>query len=280
MPFLVRLRELGYVEGQNVAFETRNWEGKVDRLPAIAAELVTLNCDAIYTTGNEATLAAKNATRTIPIVFANIGDPVRLGVVASLAQPSGNVTGLANVGADIKGKQLEILKDAVPRLSRVGFVWSPTSPTASDALKIVEVAAQAMKLTVLSLPTKTAADIRAAFQTATQKRAEAVLMDGGGFFAANQKVVLEAAVSSRVPTMVGNARYVEAGGLMTYAPDQRLQYRRAAEFVDKILKGTKPADIPVERPLAFEFVVNLKTAKQINFTIPPEALARATRIIR
>jgi putative tryptophan/tyrosine transport system substrate-binding protein len=279
-PFQARLRELGYVEGQNITFETRYWEGKIERLPKAASELVRLNCDVIFTTGNEAARAAKTATKNIPIVIANTGDAVKSGFVASLAQPGGNVTGLTSVGAEFKGKQLEILKEVVPRLSRVGYLWSPTSPNASDNLKETEAAARSLRIAVQSLPAKTADDIRTGFQTAVQKRAEAILMDGGGFFAFHQKQLLEAAAKSRLPTLYANARYVEAGGLMTYAADRNAQYRRAAEYVDKILKGVKPADLPVERPIKFEFVINLKAAKQIGLTIPPNVLARADKVIK
>jgi putative ABC transport system substrate-binding protein len=279
IPFQARLRELGYVEGQNIRFETRYWEGKVERLPEAASELVRLNCDVIFTTGNEAATAAKNATKNIPIVIANTGDAVKSGFAASLAQPGGNVTGLTSVGAEFKGKQLEILKEVVPRLSRVGYLWSPTSPNASDNLKETEAAAQSLRIAVQSLPAKTADDIRTGFKTAVQKRAEAILMDGGGFFAFHQKELLEAAAKSR-STLYANARYVEAGGLMTYAADRNAQYRRAAEYVDRILKGVKPADLPVERPVKFEFVINLKAAKQIGLTIPPNVLARADRVIK
>jgi putative ABC transport system substrate-binding protein len=211
-PFQARLRELGYIEGQSITFEIRHWGGNVERLPEAASELVRLNCDVIFTTGNEAATAAKNATKNIPIVIANTGDAVKSGFVASLAQPGGNMTGLTSVGAELKGKQLEILKEVVPRLSRVAYLWSPTSPNASENFKEVEAAAQAMRITVQSFAIKSADDIRNGFQTAVQKRAEAILMDGGGFFAANQKLVLEAATKSRLPTMHANAALLKLAG--------------------------------------------------------------------
>jgi putative tryptophan/tyrosine transport system substrate-binding protein len=279
-PFRERLRELGYIEGQNIVFESRYWEGKVDRLPALAAELVRLNCDVIFTTGNEAAAAASNATKEIPVVIANTGDAVRSGFIASLARPGGNVTGLTSVGAEMKGKQLEVLKEVLPTLSRVGFLWSPSSPNTADNLKETETAARSLRITIESLEAKRPDAIEVAFQTATKKRAEAILMDGGGFFASQQKRLLEVATKSRLPTMYANTRYVEAGGLMTYAHDRTAQYRRAAEYVDKILKGAKPADLPVERPTKFELVINLKTAKQIGLTVPPNVLARADKVIR
>jgi putative ABC transport system substrate-binding protein len=279
-PFRERLRELGYIEGQNIALEPRYWEGKAERLPDLAAELVRLKCDVIFTTGNGAAEAAKNATKEIPIVITNTGDAVRSGFIASLARPGRNITGLTAVGAEIKGKQLEVLKEFLPKLSRVGFLWSPTSPNASDNLKATEAAARSLGIAIESLVAKGPDDIEAAFQTATKKRAEAILMDGGGFFAFHQKRLLEGAAKSRLPAMYSNARYVEAGGLMTYTYDRNEQYRRAAEYIDKILKGAKPTELPVERPTKFEFVINLKTAKQIGLTIPPSLLARADKVIR
>jgi putative ABC transport system substrate-binding protein len=279
-PFRERLRELDYIEGKNFTFESRYWEGKVDRLPALAAELVRLNCDVIFTHGNEAAGAATNATKEIPIVIANTGDAVRSGFIKSLARPGGNVTGLTSVGAEMKGKQLEVLKEVLPKLSRVGFLWSPSSPNATANLKETETAARSLLIAIESLEAKRAEDIEAAFQTASKRRAEAILMDGGGFFAFHQKRLLGTATKSRLPTMYANTRYVEAGGLMTYAHDRAAQYRRAAEYVDKILKGAKPADLPVERPTKFELVINLKAARQIGLTIPPNVLARADRVIK
>jgi putative ABC transport system substrate-binding protein len=280
VPFRERLRELGYVEGQNVNFELRYWQGKAERLRQIAAELVHLKCDVIFTTGNEAAEAAKDATKEIPIVIANTGDAVRSGLVASLAKPGGNVTGLTSVGAEIKGKQLELLKEVLPKLSRVGFLWSSSSPNATDNLKATEAAAQSLRVGIESLEAKEPGDIDRAFQTASQKRAGAILMDGGGFFAFHQKRVLDVAAKSRIPTMHANARFVEAGGLMTYANDRNEQYRRAAEYVDKILRGTKPADLPVERPKKFELVINLKTAKALDLTISQSVLYRADKVIK
>ena len=279
-PFRERLRELGYIEGRNITIESRYWEGKAERLPELAADLVRLNCDVIFTTGNEAAEAAKNATKEIPIVIANTGDAVRSGFVASLARPGGNVTGLTSVGAELKGKQLELLKEVVPKLARVAFLWSPTSPLAAGNLKETETAARSLRIRIQSIEVKGPEDIDAAFQAATKNRAEALVVDSGGFFAFNQKRILELAAKSRLPTMYGNIRYVEAGGLMTYTHDRNAQYRRAAEYVDKILKGAKPGDLPVERPTKFELVINLKTAKQIGLTIPPNVLARADKVFK
>jgi putative ABC transport system substrate-binding protein len=278
--FRERLRELGYIEGQNIAFEPRYWEGKVERLPKLAAELVRLKCDVIFTTGNEAAEAAVKATKEIPIVIANTGDAVRSGFVASLARPGGNVTGLTSVGAELNGKKLELLREVIPKLSRIAFIWSPTSPIAGGNLKETEIVARSLRIEIQPIEVKERDDIEKAFQAATKKRAEAIIIDSGGFFAFNQNRLLEQAAKSRLPAIYSNARYVEAGGLMTYSHDRNVQYQRAAEYVDKILKGAKPADLPVERPKKFELIINLKTAKQIGLTIPQKVLARADRVIR
>jgi putative ABC transport system substrate-binding protein len=278
--FRERLRDLGYIEGQNITIEFRYSEGRVERLPGLAAELVGLNCDVIVTQGNEVAQAAKNATKTIPVVMALSDDAVRRGIVADLARPGGNITGLTNMGAQMYGKRLELLKETVPKLSRVAFLWSPTQLSAADNLKEVEAVARYLRVGVQSLEVKGPDDFDGAFQAATKKRAQALILVGGGFFAAHYKRIVELAAKSRLPAMYSNTRYVDAGGLMSYGEDRSEMFRRAAEIVDKILKGTKPADIPVERPKKFDFVINLKAAKQIGLTIPPEVLARASRIIR
>jgi len=279
-PFRERLSELGYVEGQNITMEYRYFDGKVERLPELAAELVSLTCAVIVAIGNEATGAAKNATKETPIVMASTNEAVRSGFVANLARPGGNITGLTSLGGDIYGKRLEVLKEMNPKLSRVGFLWSPTSPVAAVNLKEIETVARSLRMEILSLEVKGSSDIEGAFQVATNKRAEALLVDGSGFFTANQKQIIHLAIKHRLPAMYPNTRSVEAGGLMTYAGDRSEQYRRAAEYVDKVLKGAKPADLPVERPKKFELVINLKTAKQIGLTIPPNVLARADRVIK
>ena len=278
--FRERLSELGYIEGQNIAIEYRYFDGKVERLPAIAAELVRLDCEVIYAIGNEAAGAAKNATKEIPIVISNTNDAVRSGFVANLARPGGNITGLTSMGGEINGKRLELLKEIIPKLSRVGFFWSPTSLVAADNLKVTEAAAQSLRIGTQSLNVKRPDDIERAFQAASNKRAEALLVDSGGFATAHQKQIIELAIKHRLPVMYPNTRFVEAGGLVTYGNDRKEQYRRAADYVDKILKGAKPADLPVERPKKFELVINLKAAKQIGLTIPPNVLARADRVIR
>ena len=278
--FRERAREIGYIDGQNLTIESRYWEGKIERLPSLAAEVVRLNCDVILTTGTEAAEAAKNATKTIPVVMAFAADAVRRGIVADLAHPGGNITGLTDMSAELYGKRLELLKETVPKLSRVAVLWSPTNPNAADELKEVETVARFLRVEVQSLAVKGPDDFEGAFQAATKKRAQALMVGGGGFLNAHNKRIVELAAKNRLPAMYPAVPYVEAGGLMVYGEDRAEMFRRAAEIVDKVLKGTKPADIPVERPKKFDFVINLKAAKQIGLTVPPEVLARASRIIR
>ena len=279
-PFRERLRELGYTEGQNITIEHRSWEGKVERLPELAAELVRLNCDVIVTSGTEAAQAAKNAIKTVPVVMAFGGDALRRGIVSDLARPGGNITGLTSIGTELDGKRLELLKEIVPKLSRVAFIWSPTNPGVDVQVKEIETIARSIRLELQAIEVKGPEDFDAAFRLVTKKGAEALLVSGGGFFAFHQKRILELGAKSRLPAMYNNTRYVEAGGLMTYSYDRPYQFRRAAEYVDQILKGTKPGDLPVERPKKFELVINLKTAKQIGLTIPPNVLVRADKVIK
>jgi len=278
--FRERLRDLGYIEGQNISIEYRNWEGKVERLPDLAAELVRLNCDVILTAGTQAAQAAKNATKTIPVVMGFGDDAVRHRIVADLARPGGNITGMTSIGAEIYGKRLELLKETVPKLARVAFLWSPTNPDADYQVKEIETVARFLKVGLQSLQVKGPGDIEGAFQAATKGRANGLMLEAGGFFAFHRKRIIELAEKNRLPAMYPTVTSVETGGLMTYGEDRSEMFRRAAEIVDKILKGTKPADIPVDRPKKFEFVINLKAAKQIGLTIPPEVLARASRIVR
>ena len=277
--FRERLREIGYIDGQNLTIESRYWEGKIERLPSLAAEVVRLNCDVILTTGTEAAEAAKNATKAIPVVMAFAADAVRRGIVADLAHPGGNVTGLTDMNAELYGKRLELLKETVPKLSRVAVLWSPTNPNADDVLKEVGTVARFLRVEVQSLDVKGPDDFEGVFKAATKKRAQALMLSGGGVLGAHVKRIVELAEKNRLPAMYIVARFVDAGGLMAYGEDRTEMLRRAAEIVDKILNGTKPADIPVERPQKFEFVINLKAAMQIGLTVPPEVLARASRII-
>jgi ABC-type uncharacterized transport system substrate-binding protein len=279
-PFRERLREIGYVEGQNVTIEPRHWEGKVEQLPELVAEFVRLNCDVILTSGTEAAQAAKNGTKTIPVVMGSSQDAVRLGIVASLAHPGGNVTGMTGIGAEIFGKRLELLKETVHKLARVAFIWSPTQLSADENLKETEAVARFLRVGLQSLEVKGPDDFDGAFQAATKKRTQALIVAGGGFFGGHYKRIVELAAKSRLPGTYPNVQYVEAGGLMTYSEDRSEMFRRAAEIVDMILKGAKPANIPMERPKKFDLVINLKAAKQIGLTVPPEVLARASRVIK
>jgi putative ABC transport system substrate-binding protein len=279
-PLRERLRELGYVEGQNLRIEYRYFGSNVERLSELAAELVRLKPELIAVVGNEAASAATKATEVIPIVMVSTSEAVRSGFVASLARPGGNVTGLTSMGGDVLGKRLELLSEIISNFSRAGFLWSPSSPTAADNLKETESSARSLKIDLTSLETKDPADIDKVFQTAAAKRVQGVVVDGSAFFTAHQKQLIALELKHRLPTMYPNPRFVDAGGLMTYGQDRKEQYRRAAEIIDKVLKGIKPADIPVERPTKLEFVINLKTAKQIGLTIPPNVLARADRVIR
>jgi putative ABC transport system substrate-binding protein len=275
------LRELGYVEGKNIVIEYRYAELKPDRLLALAAELVRLKVDVIVTSAAGMTRAAKNATNTIPIVFKQDGDPVANGFVASLARPGGNITGLSNLSPEISGKQLELLKEIIPKLSRVAVLGtSATNPSNAQQLREIELAAGAFKVKLQYLAVLNPQDIETAFRAAGKGHAEAVLVLPGSIFNSHRTQIAKLAVKSRLPAMYSHSGYVVDGGLMTYAASQRDLDRRAATYVDKILKGTKPADLPVEQPTKFEFIINLKAAKQIGLTIPPNVLARADRVIK
>jgi putative tryptophan/tyrosine transport system substrate-binding protein len=278
--FRQRLRELGYVEGKNIVIEYRYAEGKGERLPDLVAELVRLKVDIIVTTSPSATLAAKKASGTIPIVFAAANDPVGTGLVSSLAQPGGNITGLSLMVPDLDGKRLELLKEAFPKVARVAFLWAPGGSRRNSALTNMEAAAKALGLKLLSLEVRSLDDFEGAFARAKKERAQALITTIGGLIITQQRQVLDFAAKNRLPAMYPASEVVEAGGLMSYAPSYTDLWRRAADLVDKILKGTKPADMPVEQPTKFEFVVNLKTAKQIGLTIPQKVLERADNVIK
>jgi len=274
------LRDLGYVEGKNIVIEWRFAEGKLDRLSELAAELVRLKVDIIVTSSAAPTRAAKEATTTISIVMANDTDPVGNGFVASLARPGGNITGLSNFAPELSGKQLELLKETVPRLSRVAVLGNSTQPGNALALREIELAARAFKVKLQNLDVLDPKDIETAFRAASKGRAEALLVLGGPVLFSNRKQIIDFAVKNRLPAIYERLEHVEAGGLITYGPNINYLYRRAATYVDKILKGAKPADIPVEQPTKFELVINLKTAKQIGLTIPPNVLGRADKVIK
>jgi putative ABC transport system substrate-binding protein len=274
------LRELGYAEGRNVSIELRSAEGKFDRLPGLAAELVRIKVDVIVTTGPIVNRPAKDATLTIPIVMGFDNDPVANGFAASLARPGGNMTGLSNLGPEIGGKQLELLKAVLPKISRVAVLGNTKEPANSQSFKEAELAAGALRIRIQHVDVPSAKDIDNAFRTATKGRNEAILSLPNFILNPHRTRIAELAVRSRLPTIFNATEWVEAGGLMSYGTSITDLFRRAATYVDKILKGAKPADLPVEQPTKFEFVINLKAAKQIGLTIPPNVLARADRVIR
>jgi putative tryptophan/tyrosine transport system substrate-binding protein len=274
------LRELGYVEGKNVVIESRYAEGRLDRLTDLAAELVRLKVDVIVTGGPSPTRATKEATVTIPIVMALDNDPVGSGFVASLARPGGNITGLATLSPEISGKQLELLKEIVPRLSHVAVVGTSSNPGNAQMLKETELAAGAFAVQLHYLDVEDPKDIETVFRAASKGRADAVLVLPNSVLLSQRAQLADLAAKNRLPAVYGQPEYVDAGGLMFYGASITEMFRRAATYVDKILKGAKPADLPVEQPTKFEFVISLKAAKQIGLTIPPNVLARADRVIR
>jgi putative ABC transport system substrate-binding protein len=274
------LRELGYVEGKNIVIEYRSAEGKPDSLPALAAELVRLKVDIIVSSGATPTRAAKEATATIPIVMSQDPDPVGNGFVASLARPGGNITGLSSLTAELSGKRLELLKEILPKLSRVAVFETSTNTGNAQQLRETELAAGALGVKLQHLDVLGPKDIETAFRAASKGRADAVLVLTSAVTNSHQTEIAKLAVKSRLPAIYARAEAVEAGGLVSYGVSIADLDRRAATYVDKILKGGKPADLPVEQPTKFELVINLKTAKQIGLTIPPNVLVRADRVIR
>jgi putative ABC transport system substrate-binding protein len=277
--FIQGLRDLGYVEGQNITIEHRSSEGKFERLPGIAAELVRLKADVIVTPAAQNALAAKQATRTIPIVMANSLDPVGQGLVASLARPGGNVTGLSGLSLETVGKQLALLKEIVPRVSRVAVLGNPTNQSYPLWLGEVKVAARSLGVQLQILEARGPDDFERAFEAMTTERAGALFVLGDGMFLLHRTRTAELAAKHRLPAMYPVREFVDAGGLMVYGTSLRDNFRRAATYVDKILKGAKPADLPIEQPTKFELVINLKTAKALGLTIPPSLLARADQVI-
>jgi putative ABC transport system substrate-binding protein len=278
--FRQELRKLGWIEGKNITIEYRFGEQKSERLPELAADLVRLKVDLIVVASTPPALAAKNATTAIPIVIANVGDPVGAGLVASLARPGGNVTGNASLSPELNTKRLEILKDAIPKLSRVGFLRTPES-SASPQMKELRPAALALKLKLEEIETQLdLKGLESAFKTAKQKQVGAIMTLSTRPFFAERKRIVELAVKYRFPAIYFQREFVDEGGLMSYGADFDDLYRRAAIYVDKILKGAKPADLPVQQATTFEFIINLKAAKQIGLTIPPDVLARANKVVK
>jgi putative ABC transport system substrate-binding protein len=272
------LSVLGYVEGKNIIFESRYYEGKLDRLPALAEELVRLKVDVIYTATGPATKAAKNATTTIPIVFLTSGDPVVAGSVASLARPGGNITGFTTIAPVLAGKRLEILKETVPKLARVAVLWTPKQ--SDQSWNETQVTAREQGLQVHSMGISTTDQFDNAFKAAAKAGSVALAVMPSPLNNTNRKKIAELAAKNRLPAIYPDSRWADAGGLMSYGADLSEPYKRVASMIDKILMGIKPAEIPVEQPKKFEFVVNLKSAKQISLTIPPNVLVRADRVIR
>ena len=282
-PIRQALRDLGYIEGQNIAIEYRYAEGKRDRLPGLAAELVRLKVDIILAAGGDALIRpAMNATKVIPIVMVGPGiDPVKAGLVESLARPGGNVTGLTNLSSELGGKRLELFKEAVPKLARVAVLFDPGNPPAVLQVKeVLPVAARALGLTVRSWEVRSAEDFDKVFAALNKERVDGLFVFGGPLMNTNQKRIGSLALKSQLPLMCYTKETLDVGGLLYYGADESDSYRRVAYYVDKILKGAKAGDLPVEQPKKFELIVNLKAAKQIGLTIPPNVLARADRVIK
>jgi len=278
---LVReLRAIGYVEGKNIVFESRSAENKLDRLPALADELVHLKVDIIVAAATNEAVAAKNVTRTIPIVFLGGNNPVAAGLISSLARPGGNITGFTSVSAVLAGKRLELLKETVPKLSRVEVLWDPLSRSSNELWKESQLPARELGLQLHSMEISSADKFDAAFKAAIKAGSTALAVAGGPLITSNQERIAELATKYRLPSINPDMRYVNAGGLMSYGADRTEPYKRIASMIDKILKGANPADLPVEQPTKFELVINLKTAKRIGLTIPPNVLARADRVIK
>ena len=279
--FRERLRDLGYIEGKNILIEYRYLEGKRDRIPSLVAELVELKVDVLVTSTPPAIRAAKQATKTIPIVIVTTNDPVATGVVDSLARPGGNITGLTRLTRDLSGKRLELLREVIPKMSRVGVLAVADPTSAGLALKEYQAAARALKIPLQSLEVSgPSPDLEGAFRDAVKGRVSALITTSNLLLRPHRKMIADLAIKNRLPSMYEHSFYVDAGGLMSYASNDDEIFRRAAVYVDKILKGTKPADLPVEQPTKFEFVINLKTAKALNLTIPQSVLFRADRVIK
>jgi putative ABC transport system substrate-binding protein len=279
-PFREGLHDLGYVEGKNIVIEWRWAEGKYERFPSLIAELIATKVDLIVTAGTPATIALKKATTTLPLVMIAVGDPVGSGLIASLAHPGGNLTGLTSISPELDGKRLELLREVVPKISHVAVLWNPTSPLQVAGEKETQAAAHAMKIKVLSLGVQAEEQFDNAFATILRERPGALLVLADRLFLHHRARIMDFATKHHLPGVHAYVELVEVGGLMSYGPSYAGMHRRAAYFVDRILKGTKPADLPVEAPAKFELVVNLKAAKQIGVNSPPSVLYRADRVIK
>jgi putative ABC transport system substrate-binding protein len=274
------LRELGWIESQNIAIEVRYAEGKQDRLAEFAADLVRLKVDVIFASATPAALAAKQATTTIPIVIGFVADPVGSGLVPRLARPRGNITGWTHLaGLELNAKRLEILKEAIPEATRIGALWNPANPIHEPSLRVIEAAAQRLKVQLHPKGVQDPHELEGAFSAMAQERLQGLTVPPDGMFLVHRARIIELAAKHRIPTMYGVRELARAGGLMAYGVNLPEMYRHGALFVDRILRGAKPADLPVEQPTKFELVINLKTAKALGLTIPPSLLARADQII-
>ena len=278
--FRQRLRDLGYVEGKSLVYETRSAEGKLDRFPALAEELVRLKVDVLFASSANEALMFKNATRTIPIVFHVSNDPVADGLVDSLARPGGNMTGVTTIATALAGKRLELLKETIPKLSRVAVLWDPGGESAMQQWKESQLAARELGLQLHSMEVSSPDRFEEAFRGAVKAQSAALSVSPGSVNTAHPKLIAELAAKYRLPAIFDREDFIASGGLMSYGTDRAEAYRRAATYVDKILKGTKPADLPVEQPMKFELIINLRAAKEIGLTIPPNVLARADRVIK
>jgi len=277
--FLAGLRDLGYVDGRNFAIDYRSSHGDVERLVDVIAELIRVPVAVIVTSGTPATLAAKRAAATVPVVMVGVGDPVEAGIVSSYVKPGGNITGMGGFGPELEAKRLSILKEVLPKLSRVAVFVNPDMGVYAAQLRAVRIAADALSLIVKEIPVRDAADLEPAFGEAVSARAQAVLVFRDPLMLRHRREVVQLAARHRVPGMFGSREIAEAGGLIFYGEDLAATFRRTASYVDKILKGAKPADLPVEQPTKFELVINLKTAKALGLTIPPPVLGRADHVI-
>jgi putative ABC transport system substrate-binding protein len=279
-PFRDGLRDLGYVEGKNIVVEYRWAEGKYERFPALIAELIASKVELIVTAGTPAAVAVKKAAPSTPLVMIAVGDPVGTDLIKSLAHPGGNITGLTSIASDLEGKRLELLREVLPQVSHVAVLWNPASPFQVVSEKELQAAARDLGIKVLSLGVKAVEDFDTAFAIVLKERPGALLVLADRLFLHNRARIMKFALKNRLPGVHAYVELVEAGGLMSYGPSYPGMHRRAAYYVDRILKGTKPADLPVERPAKFELVINLQTAKAIGLQIPPNVLARADRVIR
>jgi len=278
--FRREFRALGYIEGKNVVFEYRSADDKMERLPALADELVRLKVDVLLAWLTPAAVAAKDATRTIPIVFNGGFDPVAAGLVDSLARPGGNITGFSGIASVLAGKRLELLKEITPKLSRVAIIWDPQNPGSAQQWKESQLPARELELQLHSIEVTSVNYFEAAFKEAIKSRSDALALMASPFFYSNQKQVVDLATKNRLPTIYPREEFITAGGLISYGSDGKESFRRAASLVDKILKGANPADLPIEQPTKFELVINVKAAKQIGLTIQPNVLARADKVIK